>query len=76
MAEKPGSRSTGAPMLIRIESRYPAPWVVGVVVEGGRVVRAAPSAKYMIGWPEDRVWTYIRSRRDWRASLVRGERGL
>lgn len=48
--------------LIRIDAHY---FVAGVVLTKGHVVRAAPIVKYMLGWPEGRVISYI-SRKRWR----------
>ena len=33
--------------------------VVGLVVRDGRITRAAPVARYCLGWPADRVRSYF-----------------
>jgi hypothetical protein len=46
-----------------ITIRITAPWfVAGVVIEEGKVVRAAPIVKYMVGWPKASVIKYSRGR--------------
>lgn len=57
----------GAPLLVRIETPH---FVAGLEIEGGRVVRAAPILKYMVGWPATRVREYAH-RRAWRATRPR-----
>lgn len=42
-------------------------FVAGVIVEDGRVVRAAPIVGYMKGWPEERVRAYV-ARKGWTAT--------
>lgn len=51
--------------MIRIEAPH---FVAGAVLdERGFVVRAAPIIRYMIGWPEIKVYNYCR-RKSWHAS--------
>jgi len=47
---------------IRIVARH---FVAGVVHRDGRVVRAAPILRYMIGWDGQRVAAYCRRGYDW-----------
>lgn len=53
-------------MLIRIDAYY---FCAGVVVEDGFVVRAAPILKYMMGWSEGRVRSYV-ARKRWHLAAV------
>lgn len=46
-----------------------APFTAGVVVQNGYVRQAAPILKYMVGWPEARVWDYA-VRKMWEAHEV------
>ena len=43
--------------------------IAGVELAGGRVVRAAPVIRYMLGWSVRRVQDYCQ-RRGWRWQLV------
>ena len=45
--------------LVRIEAPH---FVAGLDAEGGRVVRAAPIVRYMIGWDGRRVARYCASK--------------
>jgi hypothetical protein len=51
--------------LIRIEAPH---FVAAVVLDGDRVVRAAPILRYMHGWPAQRVIGYCR-RKGWAFSV-------
>lgn len=42
-------------------------FVAGIVIEDGKVVRAAPIVRYMLGWSEDRVREYV-NRKGWKAT--------
>lgn len=42
--------------LVCIDSGY---FFAGVIVENGVVVRAAPILRYMLGWDQERVISYI-----------------
>lgn len=52
--------------MLRITSNH---FCAGVVLRNGRVVRAAPILKYMIGWNELRVLSYARMR-GWKADAL------
>lgn len=49
--------------------RFVAPHFVAGFVTNGRVTRAAPIIKYIVGWPDDRVREYCR-RKGWSAKVV------
>ena len=53
-------------MLVRIVG---PDFVVGVIIERGRVVRAAPIVAYMIGWTGPRVSMYV-AKRGWSRAIV------
>jgi hypothetical protein len=45
--------------MIRIESPY---FVAGVIVQGDKVIRAAPIVKYMFGWTATKVVEYCKKK--------------
>ena len=51
--------------LVRIEAPH---FVAGALLEDGRVVRAAPILRYVVGWDVVRLLEYAERKR-WRASL-------
>ena len=56
-------------ILLRITAPH---FVAGVVIEDGRVVRAAPIVKYMMAWQTWKVRRYV-ERKGWAAESVEDE---
>ena len=52
--------------LIRISSTY---FVAGLILDNGIVIKSAPIIKYMIGWSEDKVNSYI-IKKGWKKDII------
>lgn len=53
-------------IIVAIDAKY---FYAGIIIEGGKVIDAAPIVRYMIGWSRAKAAAYV-GRKRWKVTVI------